>query len=362
MDNRNNNSDQYEIINGLIYISRVLVKNIRWVAGIVGSVMILSLIIVLIIPNQYRSDASILPTGKQDNISALKMLAGFSGSGMDMDENSSALFPEVLISNQVRDAIITQQYTVDFGDGPEKITLKEYFDQDKPERLRDALDEITKVNTDNETGIIYISITTEYPKFSQQILTQTLAELENYNLNIRRSNAKESELYLERELNDRAEILAESEKALEEFQKANRDWYGSNDPEILMQLGRHKRDIEINSQTYLLLREQYEMARLTVQKDVPIVRVLDQPSLPTLKSGPKRSLIIILSGMVAFILSFGFVIISDAFKRVSDQSTQDSFGTLSDDLAKAFPAVNRLLLKRKNRIPADPSVSEQASD
>ena len=66
--------------------------------------------------------------------------------------------------------------------------------------------------------------------------------------------------------------------------------------------------------------------------------------------------------MIAFILSFGFFVISDAFKRVSDQSTQDSFGTLSDDLAKAFPVVNRLLLKRKNKTKAESTVSEQTSD
>ena len=129
-----------------------------------------------------------------------------------------------------------------------------------------------------------------------------------------------------------------------------------------MNLGRLKRDIEINSQTYLLLREQYEMARLTAQKDVPIVRILDMPSLPTLKSSPRRTIIIILSGMVAFILSFGFIIISDAFKRVSDQSTQESLGTLGDDLARAFPAVNRLLLKRKNKSPIDSSLSDQTGD
>ncbi|MCP4704393.1 MAG: hypothetical protein GY865_07265, partial [candidate division Zixibacteria bacterium] len=182
------------------------------------------------------------------------------------------------------------------------------------------------------------------------------------NLNIRRSNAKESELYLERELNDRAEILAESEKALEEFQKVNRDWYVSNDPEILMNLARHKRNIEINSQTYLLLREQYEMARLTVQKDVPIVRILDQPSLPTLKSSPRRSLIIILSGMATFILVFGFIVISNAFKKASDQTTQESFKTIGEDIAKAFPVVNRLLIKRKNKTATESTISDQTGD
>lgn len=362
MDNRYNKSNEYEVINGLIYITRLLFTNLRRIAIIVFGIMVITAVIVLLIPNKYRSDATILPTGKQDNISALKLLAGFSGGGMDMDENSSALFPDILVSNHVKDAIIAYIYAVDFGDGQKRMDLKEYFDLEKPEKLRNALDEITEIETDDITGIIYISITTTNPKFSQAILTQTLAELENYNLNIRRSQAKESELYLERELNDRAIILAESEKALEDFQKVNRDWYGSSNPEILLNLGRHKRNIEINSQTYLLLREQYEMARLTAQKDIPIVRILDRPSLPTIKSGPRRTLIVLLTGMVMFIFYFGFMIIADAFKRASDQTSQESFGALGDDFAKAFPVVNRLLLKRKTKASADSSVSEQTSN
>ena len=69
------------------------------------------------------------------------------------------------------------------------------------------------------------------------------------------------------------------------------------------------------------------------------------------------------AGLLLFftkILTFGFIVVSDTFKRASDQATQESFGTLSDDLAKAFPVVNRLFLKRKNMTSADSSVSNQA--
>ena len=98
MNNRDDKSDRYEIRDGMIYITRLLFKNIRWIGGFVIGVMFLTAIIVLFIPNKYRSDASILPSGNQDSVSALKMLAGFSGSGLDMDENSSALFPQILES------------------------------------------------------------------------------------------------------------------------------------------------------------------------------------------------------------------------------------------------------------------------
>jgi uncharacterized protein involved in exopolysaccharide biosynthesis len=362
MNNESTTSDQYEIVNGLIHITRLLSKNIRRITVLVLGAMLLAAIIVILIPNKYRSDASILPTGTQDNLSALKMLAGFSGTGLDMDENSSALYPNILESNQLRDAIIAHKYIT--GDEPdqETVTLKEYFDDDKPERLREALGDLTRVEVDAETGIIFISVTTPDPSFSQQILTQTLAELENYNLNIRKSQAKESELYLERELKNQEQILAESEDSLLSFQKTNMDWYATSDPEILMTLGRLKQDIEINAQTYALLREQYEMARLTAQKDVPIVRVLDSPSLPTMKCSPLRVVTVILTGMIAFVLSFGFFVISDSYKRASEQFSQKFLKSISDDLARAFPAVNRLLIKRKERSSKNHETSERTNN
>ena len=199
---------------------------------------------------------------------------------------------------------------------------------------------------------------TKYPEFSQKILQQTLAELENYNLNVRSSQAKESERYLAREMKLRAAELEASEERLEEFQKANQDWYVSTDPEILITLSRLKRDIEINSTTYSLLREQYELARLNAQKDVPIVQVLDTPSLPTLKSSPRRVITIILAGMVAFILSFGFFIVINAFKKSGEEAGEDSFNTLGDDLARAFPVVNRSLIKKKGSVGSGSSLDQ----
>jgi uncharacterized protein involved in exopolysaccharide biosynthesis len=345
-----NKSGYSELLSGLIHITRVLLKNIRWIAGVVLAVMILAAVIIFLTPNKYTSYASILPTGNQDNLSALRMLTGMGFGGLDISENSSALFPDIIISNRIQDSVLAKKYTFEHDGEEMTLSLKEYFDIGRPERLRSALGGITTIETDKKTGIIYLGIRTKYPELSQKVLQQILAELENYNLNVRSSQAKESERYLAREMKLRAAELEASEQSLLEFQEANQDWYVSTDPEILITLARLKRDIEINSTTYSLLREQYELARLNAQKDVPIVQVLDTPTLPTLKSSPRRVITILLAGMVAFILSFGFFIVADAFKKAGRDIGEDSLDNLSDDLARAFPVVNRLLIKRKKPV------------
>jgi len=358
MDETQNRTDQYDLRVGLLYITRLLIRNIRWIAGIVFSVMVLTAVVIFLTPNKYTSRASILPTGNQDNLSALKMLSGLGLGSLDIGENSSALFPDILESNRIQDAILSGTYTFEHNGEKIATTLKDYFDVGRPERLRAALGAITRIETDKKTGVIHLGVETKYPEFSQKILQQTLAELENYNLNVRSSQAKESERYLAREMKLRAAELEASEERLEEFQKANQDWYVSTDPEILITLSRLKRDIEINSTTYSLLREQYELARLNAQKDVPIVQILDTPSLPTLKSSPRRVITIILAGMVAFILSFGFFIVVNAFKKSGEDTGVDSFNTLGDDLARAFPVVNRLLIKKKGSVGSGSSLDQ----
>jgi len=206
---------------------------------------------------------------------------------------------------------------------------------------------MTEIVSDAQTGIITIKVSTFNPELSQNILQTMLDELELYNSQIRRSQAKESARYLERELKVKEEELAASEDVLEDFQKANQNWYNTSDPEIITSLARLRRNVEINSQAYLLLREQYELARLNVQKDIPVVSLLDTPTLPSLKSGPRRKMIILIIGILAAMVSFAFILIREAYRNAVKEGKVGELNDLSGKIARNFPVVNRLLFKRK---------------
>ncbi len=341
-----NAGDRNELLNSLVSFTRLLIKNSRLIGGITLGAILIAVIFTLVVPYRYTSTATILPSGKRDNFSALRELAGIGGGSFDISENSSALFPEIINSNQIRDAVINAAYTYKDGSETRTINLKEFFKTENPELLRVALGAITAVSTDIVTGIITISVETEYPDLSQAIVRQTIAELENFNLNIRRSQAKDSERYLAREMQARQKELEQAEQNLEEFQKANRGWYDTSDPEILSALARLKRDIEINSTAYIFLREQHELASLGVQKDIPVVSILDPPSYPTLKSWPRRKVIVISTALIVFFLSIILVLLWDAYKKVRKGPNRDSFSTLAKDFRQAIPLINRITLRR----------------
>lgn len=331
----------------LIDLGQLLLKNRKLLIITTAAVMAVMAIIIFLTPNKYQSIASVLPSGNNDKLSALKELTGMANLPSPGDDNSSLLFPDILASNQVKDGVIGREYSFTHDSHPMTLTLREYLGDDNPDRLRDALDDLITVYMDKKTGVIRMAAETRYPEFSRAILEQAIAELENFNLYKRRSQAKNSEIYLARELSAREAELKAAEDRLAEFQGVNRDWDGSGDPELLKMIGRLRRDIEIKSHTYLYLQEQYQIARLEAQKDVPVVNVLDPPSLPTVKSGPARMIIIAVSGFLAFLVMFFFLAAIDSLKKGRQNSDREAYRALRDDFRAAFPRLNRLIKIRE---------------
>ena len=113
-------------------IIRLLFRKKKMIAGSVLAVMILTAATVLLVPNKYQSKASILPSGKVDKMAELKSLAGLDAF-MTQDENSSELFPNILNSRTVAEAVLDKEYSFVHGDRAIDLRLEEYFDQDNPE-------------------------------------------------------------------------------------------------------------------------------------------------------------------------------------------------------------------------------------
>jgi uncharacterized protein involved in exopolysaccharide biosynthesis len=329
----------------LFALTGLFVKRKKWIVATVGSVIIVATVILLVLPNKYTSTASILPSGTVDKMSGLKELAGLGGFAVT-EENSSMLFPVVLRSRLIHDAVLNREYSFTHNSKPMTLTLAEYFGLDNSDKLRKALVGITSTSMERKTGVINVAVETKYPEFSREILSQYLAELESFNLHKRRSRAKDNAQYLARQLKEMQQELEQAEDSLEQFQLVNRDWAASSDPAITKMLSRQQRDIEVKSKTYLFLRQEYEITMLDAQKDVPIVRILDQPSLPAEKSSPHRTLIIAVCGMLSLFAALFFVVVFEALKKRSAGPDRESYQILTKDLQQTFPRVSRLVTRR----------------
>ncbi|RKX28697.1 MAG: hypothetical protein DRP47_03615 [Candidatus Zixiibacteriota bacterium] len=325
----------------------------KWIAGTVGTIMVLTALVVLLIPNQYKSVATLLPSGPVDKMADLKSIAGLGGFTAS-DENSSELFPTILTSQTVREIVLNTKYDFDNDGSTMSFTLPEYFNIENRDKLHRELAKITSVSNDKKTGVITIAVETKYPAFSQAILTKYIAELESFNIHKRRSQAKESAKYLARELEKRKKELIVIEDSLLSYQQVNRDWMGTSDPFITMTVARFQRDLEIKNQAVFYLTGELEAAKLNAQKDVPIVRILDQPSLPIVKSGPARTAIVLLVGVTTFIFMLFIVVFAEAARKASRGEASKTFNEMKIEISNAFPISARVVnrMKRVGQIPA----------
>nr|MBN2277846.1 hypothetical protein [candidate division Zixibacteria bacterium] len=305
------NKNEFQInISDLIGLLR---ENIRPIALICAVVMIITAMILMFLPDRYTSTASILPAGGTDRLSTLRELTGLAGYDNSPEANSSRLFPDILYSNVIRDAVLGKEYTFHDGSKDKTMTLNEFFGSNNPDILRIRLSGLTDITTDKKSGIIKLKVETEYPELSQSIASNYLAELDRFNRFQRRSTAGQNVRYLEHEIDTRRTELNIVEDSLETFQLTNRNWDMTSNPVILKTIGRLKRDIEIKSRTYALLQEQYELAKLEAQKDIPIVQILDSPNLPATKSGPFRLRLILISGLTAIFITALIIILTDIY-------------------------------------------------
>lgn len=321
-----------------IEIGRTLLRRRKWFVGIVGTTVAVTITVMLFTANRYTSHAVILPSGgKSQNISALKAMAGLMTGGSMNDETSSAIFPVILRSHLIADSLLDHVYSFKNDGRDTSLTLREYIDRDDSDRLYRALAGMTSISSDKRTGEITVKAETEYPEFSRQLVSGYITQLENWNLHSRRSKASERVEYLSRELQTRMDSLIMAEDALGDFQERNRNWSATTDAFIFKQLGRLKRDVEIKTKTYAYLLQEFEIARLDAHKDIPIVRVLDKATLPTQKSGPYRSITVIASGLISFLVVAMVVFLMEMFQQGIRTSDRTKVETLRSELRQALP-------------------------
>ena len=110
-------------------------------------------------------------------------------------------------------------------------------------------------------------------------------------------------LKMKSELNqllDEMTTLGDDKKVLLAFQDL---------PELGLEYARLYREVELQSKIMEFLLPQYEQARMEETKDIPSLQVIDKPYVALNKAKPQRSLIVIASTVMAFLMSIIYILI-----------------------------------------------------
>lgn len=104
-----------------------------------------------------------------------------------------------------------------------------------------------------------------------------------------------------------------------------------NVPSLGLEYARRLRELKTQEAIFEQLKKQFEIAKYNEAKDSSSLQILDDAVVPTKKSKPKRSVIVMLSVVAAFFVSIFMVFIMEYFDKMSDadkmrwQEIKDSF-------------------------------------
>ncbi len=87
-------------------------------------------------------------------------------------------------------------------------------------------------------------------------------------------------------------------------------------PKLALEFSHLKRDLLIQSKIYEILTQQYELAKLNVEGEEPVFQVLEVAEAPDLKSGPSRSIIVIVTTFSAFFFSVILAFVLNAARNI----------------------------------------------
>jgi capsule polysaccharide export protein KpsE/RkpR len=78
------------------------------------------------------------------------------------------------------------------------------------------------------------------------------------------------------------------------------------------------RQVSMQETIYETLSKQYELAKVEEAKEIPTIKVLDEPELPERKSSPNRTVMVFLGALASAFAGMGWIIVCEVWKRTDD--------------------------------------------
>ena len=147
---------------------------------------------------------------------------------------------------------------------------------------------------------------------NEQVLERThdqrlLDRLADFNVHTRQSTAGERRRFIEGRVATAEQELRTGEGALRTFYERNRQWQSS--PQLRFEEQRLNRQVTVQQDLYLILRREYETARIEEVNNTPVLTIIDHPSVPGRRLTPQRMATVLLVTLIVAILASALAIL-----------------------------------------------------
>ncbi len=363
-------------------VLKYFIRNWKALFGIPFAIAVIVAIYTLFIPNKYRSTANLLPSQRPsiglDLFSESGGLSSIASSVLGGESEEANRYIVLLSSFSTNKKVVekfdlTNQYEVQGVDDPLNEAIKILADRtsfenmeegnfiisvldENPEQAKQMADFYVVLLNELNTSIVsrdakqyreflekrYLtllddidSLKTEYIDFQNRYGVFELPEQvkEYFNIiGLLTAQQLESEVKLEilsASTGTSSSVYATEKRQYDAISKKIDELYNDDDPKNLIlnfnnlaQVGTEYYDLffqlEVQQEIQKFLLPLYEQAKMEEAKSLPIVTVVDEPRVPLIKSEPRRSIIVILTGISAFILVLAYLLLRLSYIRNKD--------------------------------------------
>lgn len=350
-----NNNDEIDLIEVIRHI-----WDGRWlIVKVIMAFIVLGLVIAFTSTEQFKSEAKLLPEIKDtggDASQLLRQFGGLGGMNLSMAEGADAirpeLYPDVLQSTPFFIHLMKQEVRFNNDDQLEAASIFEYVNDEMSDTFWGEVkkytillpwtimgwirgdqtddDSITDLSTadipqltqeqhdvtktlrekisasiDQRSGVITISAEFPDKSVAAQIAGVAVDYLTMYITQYRIEKAqKDLEFTLER-YQEKKQDFHHAQLALARFRDANRNIVSAS---AQTEEQRLQDQYNLAFNVYNGLAQQLEQARIKVQEETPVIKILEPVSVPVERSKPRRGMVMVVMTFIGGLLAIGFVL------------------------------------------------------
>jgi uncharacterized protein involved in exopolysaccharide biosynthesis len=333
----------------LLGLGSVVLRRRRLILALALTGALVGLASGLLSKRVYKASATFIPQGSEGGLSGLALAASQFGIRAPSAGGGwgAPIYVELLKSRALLDPIIRDSIVIDERQGAKTAVIdllgvKGSSEALRTERAVRRLRAVVSAQEDRKQGAVNLTVTTQWPSVSFAIAQRLVRGVNLFNVDTRKSQAREERLFVEAQTTEAERNLRAAEDRLQSFLQQNRVIGTSSQLEF--QRDRLQRDVTLRQQVYSNLAQSHAEARIREVRDIPVITVLEEPRLPVTPE-PTRSLFKMVVG-AAFGLMFG-VFIALVANGLSVMSRDPSAG--ADEFFRLARESVPSFLRRKRR-------------
>ena len=349
--------DSIDIIDFLI---KPIWTDRKLIIKIVGIFFIIGCIVALLSPVVYKSQTTFVPQTSDHSSTSkgLGSLASLAGINLNAESASSLdnylsplLYSKIFGSDEFALSLISEELITLNGN---RLTIKDYLSGSNSNKFnvlgfikkytiglftRDKKNEIISdlilkdynfisgedygiINTlrgkfhievNKNEGYIKVLANDKDAFISTQLVKLVTKNLQSRIISLRTNKIKEQLDYSKEQYKQKKDEFEALQNSLAEFKDSNKN---ISTAVFLSEREKLESEYQLQQNILISLASEYNNNKIKLNKDTPIFSVLDEVSVPNLRSKPKRNRIVLFYVFLGIIISIGYILAKEPFKEI----------------------------------------------